>query len=406
MIFCRIKKAYSKNGPAKKPCASTGPSSQTGRGMTINHPVVAIVRRSGRGHGDAWSVQVGGYSKMTRRAGDRDSDGLRKSRRFLRMTTLTLHHFGFSVTTLHLGTRKSALALWQATHVRDRLLALHPGLNVTIVPMTTMGDRQLSGPLTASGGKALFTKELEQGLSEGRIDLAVHSMKDVVAQLPEGLTIGAILEREDPRDALVSALRVAGLDDLPPGARIGTASLRRSCQIRHGRPDLHIETLRGNVNSRLARLDAGEFSAIILAAAGLKRLGLAERISGYLPINVSLPAASQGAIGIECRQADAQTTALIAPLHHPDTALCVEAERAVTGALEGGCRLPIAAFATLEDDRLTLRALVGEPDGSRLLTETRRGPAAEAAAIAREVVAGLLSQGAGTIIERLLKEGV
>ena len=321
------------------------------------------------------------------------------------MTTLILHHFGFSVTTLHLGTRKSALALWQATHVRDRLLALHPDLSVVIVPMTTTGDRQLSGPLTASGGKALFTKELEQGLSEGRIDLAVHSMKDVVAQLPEGLTLGAILEREDPRDALVSALGVSDLDGLPPEARIGTASLRRSCQIRHKRPDLRIENLRGNVNSRLARLDAGEFSAIILAAAGLKRLGLGERISGHLPIDVSLPAASQGAIGIECRLADAKTAALVAPLHHPDTALCVEAERAVTGALEGGCRLPIAAFATLAGDQLSLRALVGEPDGSRLLTETRSGPATDVAAIARAVVDGLLSQGAGAIIERLLKEG-
>ncbi|WP_297364828.1 hydroxymethylbilane synthase [Acidiferrobacter sp.] len=309
------------------------------------------------------------------------------------------------MTTLHLGTRKSALALWQATYVRDRLLALHPGLNVTLVPMTTAGDRQLSGPLMALGGKALFTKELEQGLGEGRIDLAVHSMKDVVAQLPDGLTIGAILEREDPRDALVSPLGASDLDSLPAGARIGTASLRRACQIRHRRPDLHIENLRGNVNSRLARLDAGEFSAIILAAAGLKRLGLAARISGYLPIDKSLPAASQGAIGIECRLADTQTRALIAPLHHPDTALCVVAERAVTGALEGGCRLPIAAFATLKDDQLTLRALVGEPDGSRLLIETRSGSAAEATTIARAVTDGLLSQGAGAIIERLLKEG-
>ena len=348
---------------------------------------------------------MGGYRAMAGSIARQRGDGLRKSRQFLRMTALTLHHFGFSVTTLHLGTRKSALALWQATHVRDRLLALHPDLNVTIVPMTTTGDRQLSGPLTASGGKALFTKELEQGLREGRIDLAVHSMKDVVAQLPEGLTIGAILEREDPRDALVSALGVSDLGGLPSRARIGTASLRRACQIRHRRPDLRIENLRGNVNSRLARLDAGEYSAIILAAAGLKRLGLTERISGYLPIDVSLPAASQGAIGIECRLTDARTRALIAPLHHPGTAQCVEAERAVTGALEGGCRLPIAAFATLADGQLTLRALVGEPDGSQLLTETHSGPAADLATTARAVVDGLLSQGAGAIIERLLKDG-
>ena len=309
------------------------------------------------------------------------------------------------MTTLHLGTRKSALALWQAAHVRDRLLALHPDLAVNVVPMTTEGDRQLSGPLLASGGKALFTKELEQALGEGRIDLAVHSMKDVVAELPDGLTIGAILEREDPRDALVSPLGVPDLDSLPPGVLIGTASLRRACQIRHRRPDLRIENLRGNVNSRLARLDAGEFSGIILAAAGLKRLGLADRICGYLPIEVSLPSASQGAIGIECRAADAKTLGLIAPLHHPDTALCVEAERAVTGALAGGCRLPIAAFATLEAGRLTVRGLVGEPDGSRLLRETRSGAAAGAAAIGRAVADGLRAQGAGIIIERLLKDG-
>lgn len=309
------------------------------------------------------------------------------------------------MTTLHLGTRKSALALWQATHVRDRLLALHPGLTVTIVPMTTEGDRQLSGPLVASGGKALFTKELEQALALGRIDLAVHSMKDVVAELPEGLTIGAILEREDPRDALVSPLKASELAALPEGTVIGTASLRRACQIRHWRPDLRIENLRGNVNSRLARLDAGEFSGIILAAAGLKRLGLADRISGYLSIEVSLPAASQGAIGIECRLDDAKTRGLIEPLHHPDTALCVEAERIVTATLAGGCRLPIAAFATLDADQLTVRGLVGEPDGSRLLTDTQRGPATGAAHLARAVAGGLLSQGAGAIIERLLKDG-
>ncbi len=309
------------------------------------------------------------------------------------------------MTTLHLGTRKSALALWQATHVRDRLLALHPGLTVTIVPMTTEGDRQLSGPLVASGGKALFTKELEQALAQGRIDLAVHSMKDVVAELPEGLTIGAILEREDPRDALVSPLAASDLAALPAGTVIGTASLRRACQIRQRRPDLRIENLRGNVNSRLARLDAGEFSGIILAAAGLKRLGLADRISGYLSVDVSLPAAAQGAIGIECRLDDTKTRALIDPLHHPDTALCVAAERIVTATLAGGCRLPIAAFATLEAGQLTVRGLVGEPDGSRLLTDTRRGPAAEPAQLARAVAEGLLSQGAGAIIERLLKDG-
>jgi len=309
------------------------------------------------------------------------------------------------LTTLHLGTRQSALALWQATYVRDRLLTLHPDLTIDIIPMTTEGDRLLSAPLIAAGGKALFTKELEQGLCVGRIDLAVHSMKDVVAQLPAGLTIGAILEREDPRDALVSLLDITDLDSLPKGARIGTASLRRASQLRYKRPDLAIESLRGNVNSRLAKLDAGEFAAIILAAAGLKRLGFADRICGYLPIEASLPAAAQGAIGIECRVADHETRARIAPLNHPETAICVDAERAVTGALAGGCRLPIAAFATLDQGTITIRGLVGEPDGSRLITETVTGPVAQAVALAIAVAEGLQAQGALAIIERLLGAG-
>lgn len=307
------------------------------------------------------------------------------------------------MTTLHLGTRKSALALWQAHHVRDLLMALYPELVVDIVPMTTEGDRQLSGPLQASGGKALFTKELETALLEGRIDIAVHSMKDVVAELPAGLTIGAILVREDPRDALVSPLAAKNLRDLPQRSRIGTASLRRACQIRHIRPDLVIENLRGNVNSRLAKLDAGEFAGIILAAAGLKRLGFAERIRAYLPIEDSLPAAAQGAIGIECRSDDHETKRRIAALHDTDTALCVEAERIVTGVLAGGCRLPIAAFASLEGEDFTIRGLVGEPDGSRLITETRSGKAQAAKALAHEIAEGLASQGALAIIKRLLE---
>lgn len=307
------------------------------------------------------------------------------------------------MTTLHLGTRKSALALWQAYHVRDQLLALHPGLSVALVPMTTEGDRLLSAPLMSAGGKALFTKELEQSLTEGRIDLAVHSMKDVVAELPAGLTIGAILPREDPRDALVSPLEITDIDSLPAQCHVGTASLRRACQIRHRRPDIVIKNLRGNVNSRLAKLDSGEFSAIILAAAGLKRLGFSDRIRSYVPIDVSLPAAAQGAIGIECRDNDPTTLSYIAPLNDPDTALCVQAERAVTGALAGGCRLPIAAFATLEGRTITVRGLVGEPDGRRLLAHTAQGPADQAERVAAAVTSALLAQGAGAIIERLLK---
>lgn len=307
------------------------------------------------------------------------------------------------MTTLHLGTRKSALALWQAAYVRDQLLALHPDLTVETTAMTTEGDRLLSAPLIAAGGKALFTKELEHGLLERRIDIAIHSMKDVVAQLPEGLMMGAILAREDPRDALVSIAAAKRLEDLPHGSRIGTASLRRASQIRHKRPDLVIENLRGNVNSRLARLDAGEFAAIVLAAAGLKRLGLAERIGGYLSIETSLPAAAQGAIGIECRATDRKTRALIAPLNHPETALCVQAERAVTGALAGGCRLPVAAFATQEGTDITIRGLVGEPDGSRLIKASSTGPVAAVAELAWAVAESLRTQGAMSIIERLLR---
>lgn len=270
--------------------------------------------------------------------------------------------------------------------------------------MTTEGDRLLSAPLIAAGGKALFTKELEHGLLERRIDIAIHSMKDVVAQLPEGLTIGAILAREDPRDALVSAINAKTLEDLPHGSLVGTASLRRASQIRHRRPDLVIENLRGNVNSRLSRLDAGEFTAIVLAAAGLKRLGFAERIGAYLGIEISLPAAAQGAIGIECRAEDQETQALIAPLNHPKTALCVQAERTVTGALAGGCRLPVAAFATQEGSEITIRGLVGEPDGSRLIKASATGPVAAAQDLSWAVAESLKAQGALTLIERLLKD--
>ncbi|MHB1566355.1 MAG: hydroxymethylbilane synthase [Acidiferrobacter sp.] len=303
--------------------------------------------------------------------------------------------------TLRLGTRKSALALWQASHVRDRLRALDPQLAVTLVPMTTEGDRQLTGPLLQAGGKALFTKELEQSLLEGRIDIAVHSMKDVVAELPPGLGIGAILEREDPRDAWIS-LGAAGLDDLAAGSVVGTASLRRACQLRQRRPDLTVNPLRGNVNSRLARLDRGDFSAIILAAAGLHRLGFAARINRYLDVSISLPAAAQGAIGIEYRLDDGATRARIALLNHPPTAVCVAAERAVSGALAGGCRLPVAAFAVFDGPALWVRGLVGEPDGSALIRSERRGPAAQAVALGQAVAADLRAQGAGAIVDRLL----
>lgn len=316
-------------------------------------------------------------------------------------TTNLIITAGLSLTTLRLGTRKSALALWQAAHVRDRLRSTDPALAVTLVPMTTTGDRELAGPLLHAGGKALFTKELEQGLLEGRIDIAVHSMKDVVAELPPGLSIGAILERADPRDAWLSPC-AAGIEALPAGSIIGTASLRRACQLRQQRPDLLVSPLRGNINSRLARLDRGDFQAIVLAAAGLQRLGLAARITRYLDVEVSLPAAAQGAIGIECRLDDSATQARIAPLHHVPTAVCIEAERAVSSALAGGCRLPVAAFAVLDGADLWIRGLVGEPDGSRLLRSARRGPLTQAMALGQAVADDLRAQGAGAIVGRLL----
>ncbi|MDA8390995.1 MAG: hydroxymethylbilane synthase [Gammaproteobacteria bacterium] len=304
------------------------------------------------------------------------------------------------MTTLYLGTRKSALALWQANHVRERLLACHRDLTITLVPMTTEGDRRLGGPLVETGGKALFTKELEQGLLERRIDLAVHSMKDVVAELPAGLVIAAILEREDPRDALIAGPG-ATLAALPAGLRVGTESLRRRAQIQAVRPDLQLAGLRGNVNSRLARFDRGEYGALILAAAGLKRLGFTDRISSYLEPDISLPAAAQGAIGIECRAHDDATQAYVTALHHPDTAVCVQAERIVNAVLAGGCRLPIGAFATLEGPDIRIRGLVGEPDGRHLLRAERRGERGAAASLARAVAEDLLHQGAGRIIDAL-----
>jgi hydroxymethylbilane synthase len=304
------------------------------------------------------------------------------------------------VKTLRIGTRKSPLALWQAEHVRARLLALHPGLAVELVTMTTQGDRILDTSLARVGGKGLFTKELEQGLLDGNTDIAVHSLKDVTVTLPDGLHIAVIGEREDPRDAFVSN-RYARLADLPAGARVGTASLRRQCQLRERYPQLVIEMLRGNVNTRLARLDEGKFDAIILAAAGLKRLGFQDRIRAVLEPEDSLPAVGQGAIGIECRIDDAATHALIAPLHHAPTATRIAAERALNAALEGGCQVPVAGYAVLENDQLWLRGLVGSPDGATVLRDEIRGPAASAAALGETLAQRLLARGAGEILSKV-----
>jgi len=302
---------------------------------------------------------------------------------------------------LRIATRKSPLALWQAEHVRARLQQLHPGLQVELLTMSTQGDRVLDSPLAKIGGKGLFVKELEQGMLAGRADIAVHSMKDVPAELPEGLEIGAILEREDPRDAFVSN-RFGTLAELPQGARVGTSSLRRQCQLRAVRPDLEILDLRGNVNTRLAKLDAGDYDAIVLASAGLKRLGMAERITRTLEPEEMLPAIAQGVIGIECRSDDAAVKALIGPLYHAETGLRTQAERAMNAALDGGCQAPVAGYSTVTGDRIYLRGLVGWPNGSAIVRGEVSGPAVAAARLGEQLATELLERGARPILDELL----
>jgi hydroxymethylbilane synthase len=302
---------------------------------------------------------------------------------------------------LRIATRKSPLAVWQAETVARMIQARHPGVDVELVRMTTQGDRILDTPLAKVGGKGLFVKELENGLLDGRADIAVHSMKDVPMVLPDGLCLPVILEREDPRDAFVSNTHTA-LDTLPPDARVGTSSLRRQCQLRHDHPHFRILDLRGNVNSRLAKLDAGDFDAIILAAAGLKRLGFSGRITAELTPEQSLPAIGQGAIGIECRENDPAVMALIRELDHPDTHVRVAAERSMNARLNGGCQVPIAGYAELTGpDTLRLRGLVGEPDGSLVLRAELSGPRTQAEALGRAVAELLLNEGAGGILADL-----
>ncbi|QOH79676.1 hydroxymethylbilane synthase [Plesiomonas shigelloides] len=298
---------------------------------------------------------------------------------------------------IRIATRQSPLALWQAEHVRQLLCAQHPELEVTLVPMVTKGDVILDTPLAKVGGKGLFVKELELALLEQRADIAVHSMKDVPVEFPDGLGLVCICERDDPHDALVSN-HYDSLDALPQGAIVGTSSLRRQCQLRAARPDLHIKDLRGNVGTRLSKLDNGEYDAIILAAAGLRRLGLEARIRARLSVQQSLPAVGQGAIGIECRLDDARVRALLAPLNHADTADRVVAERAMNNRLQGGCQVPIGSYAELTGDQLYLRALVGAPDGSRLLQAEIRGPRTEAEQLGSALAEQLLDAGAGSIL--------
>lgn len=301
---------------------------------------------------------------------------------------------------IRIATRQSPLALWQAEHVAACLKAAHPGIEVELVKMVTRGDKLLDAPLAKVGGKGLFVKELEQGIFEGSADLAVHSMKDVPAELPEGLHLSAILVREDPRDAFVST-RHACLADLPSRARIGTSSLRRQCQLKLRLPECETINLRGNVGTRLDKLESEGFDAIILAAAGLRRLGLAERITELLAPEDSLPAVGQGAIGIECRRDDPYINGLLGVLHDAPTATRVSAERAFNQRLNGGCQVPIAGYAELFGDRLRLRGLVGRPDGSAVVRGEVEGDREEAKALGTALANDLLARGADRILKEL-----
>ena len=330
-----------------------------------------------------------------------------------------------AITTLNIATRQSPLALWQAEHIRARLLELYPELTIHLLKIVTIGDKILDTPLAKIGGKGLFVKELEQALYSGEADIAVHSLKDVPMQLPEGLTLGVYCTRAAPTDAFVSN-NYTSIDELPQGAVVGTASLRRQCQIKAYRPDLQIKSLRGNVGTRLSKLDAGDYDAIILATSGLQRIELQARIRGELDIDTCLPAVGQGALAIECRAGDADILALLAPLNDDKARIRLLAERALNRHLEGGCQVPIAAFAVLhnqsdtdvtkteianndEGDTLWLRGRVGQADGSVLLKSEKRvtlqgsqsAREAQANQLGIEVATMLLNKGAGAILSAI-----
>ncbi len=318
---------------------------------------------------------------------------------------------------LVIATRGSKLALWQAEWVKSEIEKIEPSLKVEINKIRTTGDRILDVPLAQVGGKGLFVKEIEEAMLRGEADLAVHSMKDVPTALPAGLHLSAICRREDPRDAIITAsAKKPGspdpepgiIHDLPRGARVGTSSLRRICQLLNRRPDLRLTNLRGNVDTRIRKLDEGEFDAIILAAAGVKRLGRADRITAVLPAETSLPAIGQGAVGIECRVDDEFTNRLLGPLNHEETSVCIRAERAFLERLEGGCQVPIAAYARLESGTpaaesgtLFIEGLVGSLDGKTIIRDSFRGGPGEAESAGRALAEKLLSQGAGKILEEV-----
>ena len=301
---------------------------------------------------------------------------------------------------LRIATRKSPLALWQANHVRDALMTRNPGLEVELFTMTTQGDKILDTPLAKVGGKGLFVKELELGILEGRADLAVHSMKDVPVEFPEGLGLAAILVREDPRDALISNV-FTSIDTLPEGARVGTSSLRRQCQLRARRPDLEVLDLRGNVNTRLAKLDNGDYDAILLAAAGVKRMGWEDRITELLPPEQFLPAIGQGAIGIEIRVADEKVSRIVEVLNDEQTATRIRAERALNERLQGGCQVPIAGYSEISHGVMVLRALVGRPDGTELVQGVISGKPEDAEELGQVLADDLLSRGAKQILDEV-----
>lgn len=305
--------------------------------------------------------------------------------------------------TLRIATRKSQLALWQAYFVRDQLRAHHPDLGIEIVELVSEGDRTLDIPLARVGGKGLFLKELEQALVSGDCDIAVHSMKDVTVTLPEGLVIETICPREDPRDAFVSN-RYDCLDAMPDGAVVGTCSLRRGCQLRAAYPGLEVRNLRGNVNTRLSRLDNGDYDALILAASGLMRLDFHHRIRDRLDADRMLPAVGQGAVGIECRESDAEVRRLLQPLGDHDSTLRVLAERAANAALGGGCHVPVAVYAEIDREQMDVRGLVGEVDGSRILRARATGNPADAELLGRQVAEDLLAQGAAQILAAVYHE--
>jgi hydroxymethylbilane synthase len=301
---------------------------------------------------------------------------------------------------VRIGTRGSALALWQAEWVRSRLTAAHQGLTVELVTIRTQGDKILDVPLAKVGGKGLFVKEIEEALLEGRVDVAVHSMKDMPTELLGGLQVAAMPLREDPRDVLVMR-QGNGFADLPPGARVGTSSLRRAAQLLHLRADLKIETLRGNLDTRLRKLETQSFHAVILAAAGIKRMGLSHLVTQYLEPELMLPAVGQGALGIETRTEDPLTNELVAGLADPPTMVAVRAERAFLRRLQGGCQVPIGGYATLEGERLTLTGMVADLQGRRLIRRAVRGEARQAEEVGESLAGTVLSAGAAEILAEI-----